>query len=360
MNSLYVQNLGDILKADISFGDLTVLFGSPKADARILLQTLKLLIDKEHTMKNLMDHYNPQMVKDHFMELFFGRSPKHILRSNTVVKYNGRTRNVQSMKTNRKSTKRETCLYIPSNRTDFLNHGITHPFCSYTKQDPYVVKNASNRIHCYVQSKTSTKTLFPSPSYDSISDHDWLGNFIMDRIYDNLYITFSNYEFSKQIVLQSNDHKVTIPYPLWRESQKQFTCILLSFLSFLSYKHKSIDNNPNMIIIEEPENCLDHTSIEVFILLLLYLLEKGYQIFIYTNSFHLLDIIYVLWSAKDRNPQKHPDSALSSDVYKRLTQLRETVDTKTCKMFAFTNSKTSTEIQNGSDVRSIYANKPTT
>lgn len=45
---LQVKNLGPVVDADISFGDLTVIVGPQATGKSVLLETLKLVIDRDH------------------------------------------------------------------------------------------------------------------------------------------------------------------------------------------------------------------------------------------------------------------------------------------------------------------------
>jgi predicted ATPase len=57
MKSISISSLGPIAKADVKFGDLTLLVGPQASGKSIFIQTLKLLIDKRHIRKTL-EQYN--------------------------------------------------------------------------------------------------------------------------------------------------------------------------------------------------------------------------------------------------------------------------------------------------------------
>ena len=53
MDNLTVNSLGPIKEANIDFGDLTIFVGSQASGKSILLQLIKLILDKNHTRENL-------------------------------------------------------------------------------------------------------------------------------------------------------------------------------------------------------------------------------------------------------------------------------------------------------------------
>jgi ABC-type iron transport system FetAB ATPase subunit len=53
---LQIEHLGPILSADVTFGDLTVIVGPQATGKSIFLQTLKLLIDRDHIHDTFRHH----------------------------------------------------------------------------------------------------------------------------------------------------------------------------------------------------------------------------------------------------------------------------------------------------------------
>ncbi|MGF1546187.1 MAG: AAA family ATPase, partial [Thiotrichales bacterium] len=51
IKNISIRNLGPIKQADIELGDLTVLVGQQATGKSIFLQTLKLLMDRDHIHK---------------------------------------------------------------------------------------------------------------------------------------------------------------------------------------------------------------------------------------------------------------------------------------------------------------------
>ena len=70
---LQIEHLGPILSADVTFGDLTVIVGPQATGKSIFLQTLKLLIDRDH-IHDTFRHHNVNVAgrAEAFLEGYFG------------------------------------------------------------------------------------------------------------------------------------------------------------------------------------------------------------------------------------------------------------------------------------------------
>ena len=54
MKTINIESFGQIKKAEIEFGDLTFFVGPQASGKSIVLQLLKLIIDKKHIRKTLI------------------------------------------------------------------------------------------------------------------------------------------------------------------------------------------------------------------------------------------------------------------------------------------------------------------
>lgn len=87
---LQLTHLGPIQSADVSFGDLTVIVGPQATGKSIFLQTLKLLVDRDHihdTFKHHSMSFNDNAGA--FMEGYFGRGMAGVWGSQSALTWNG-------------------------------------------------------------------------------------------------------------------------------------------------------------------------------------------------------------------------------------------------------------------------------
>ena len=71
---LQLSHIGPIVEADVSFGDLTVLVGPQATGKSVFLQTLKLLVDRNHIHDTFVHHsmvFNGD--SDGFLGAFYGK-----------------------------------------------------------------------------------------------------------------------------------------------------------------------------------------------------------------------------------------------------------------------------------------------
>lgn len=73
MRTMSLHNVGPISRAELTFGDLTVLVGPQATGKSIALQFLKLLLDKGQVHQQLV-HYGIDWSGDeaHFLDVYFG------------------------------------------------------------------------------------------------------------------------------------------------------------------------------------------------------------------------------------------------------------------------------------------------
>ncbi len=91
MDNLKIKNLGPIAEANIDFGDLTLLVGPQASGKSIILQLLKLVIDKS-TIRNTLIENNYEWGKsaEQGIEVYFGENTAHLFSDKTDITYKGK------------------------------------------------------------------------------------------------------------------------------------------------------------------------------------------------------------------------------------------------------------------------------
>lgn len=91
MKNLTVTSFGPIQNANINFGDLTLLVGPQASGKSILIQLLKLVIDKSHIRKTLEQYgYIWGKDADKILELYFGEGMSKIWKDTTAIELDGK------------------------------------------------------------------------------------------------------------------------------------------------------------------------------------------------------------------------------------------------------------------------------
>ena len=86
MKNIRVTNLGQIKKADINFGNLTLFIGPQATGKSILLQLIKLSLDKKNiALHSYEKGYFWEGDIDRFQEFFFGEGMNNIWNDDTQI-----------------------------------------------------------------------------------------------------------------------------------------------------------------------------------------------------------------------------------------------------------------------------------
>lgn len=160
METLNIKNFGPIKSADIKFGDMTFFVGPQASGKSILLQLLKLIIDKE-SIASILDINNYEWGKssDKFLELYFGEGMGLVWTDDTEIIFNGKVfRQSDITSITRSSTKKnakEQLFYIPAQRVVTMTQGWPKAFGTFDISDPFVLKQFSETVRILMEKETS-------------------------------------------------------------------------------------------------------------------------------------------------------------------------------------------------------------
>jgi predicted ATP-dependent endonuclease of OLD family len=128
MEHLKVKSFGPIEEADIRFGDLTLLVGPQASGKSILLQLIKLIIDRYNIPSVLkQNNYEWGRNKENFLDLFFGESMSSIWSpGKTKIIFDKKEFDISSFLSKqgiKESSKTEKLFYIPAQRVITMSQG---------------------------------------------------------------------------------------------------------------------------------------------------------------------------------------------------------------------------------------------
>lgn len=282
MNDIKISGIGPINKAELNFGDLTLFVGPQASGKSILLQLVKLLIDKDHIRRTL-EQYGYVWGSDtaSVLDRYFGEGMSGILGENSSVSFNGNSFQLSDLLLAPNDTAAaENLFYIPAQRVVCLQNGWPRFFNDYEDSVPYVLRHFSETLRQYLESNTSNQqsdAIFPrsnwlrTPLRDSFNDsifHD--GKIVLDRTVKKRF--------------KLNIGNSSIPYMAWSAGQKEFMPLLLSFYWLCPDSSTGRKDSIKYVIIEEPEMGLHPQAIESVILQIIDLLSRGYKIIVSTHS----------------------------------------------------------------------------
>lgn len=294
MEKLSIKSFGPIADAEIEFGDLTLLVGPQASGKSILLQLLKLLIDKNNIRRTL-EQYSIIWGKDvnKILDFYFGEGMHKIWKDNseiTIDKQSFSKSFLLPAKTGRigkTSKNEETLFYIPAQRILSVADGRPKNFMEFDASTPYVLRQFSEILRQLLQNGMEKKeSIFPisnrlkKPLRDSFNEsifHD--GKIVID-------------EKTGQKKLKMKVEGMSVPFITWSAGQKEFMPLLMGFYWLCPPSKVTRKDEYKYVVIEEPEMGLHPQAIKSVILQVLDLLHRGYRVIISTHSPVLLEFAW--------------------------------------------------------------------
>lgn len=298
MDNFVVENLGPIAKAEVDFGDLTILTGPQASGKTLFLETFKLIVDTQSIAADYL-MVNGSLMLDSFLDYFYGDHMHSIIQDNTKTSLNGSTIHINdrinesasSIEEKIQELKRITTVnstlvftavmdsllpkvkYIPAQRSSVVSEGrimLSKDFVN----SPYVFIKFSDYLQQYVKLKP-TEIL-----KDTIKDYEFL---------KDAEINIRRSAGSPRLVMSIDD--TTIPYMAWSTGQRELTALLMALEN----------TDKGYVIVEEPEFGLHPRAIIEFMFTVLKLMKSGVKVVISTHSSTPLDFVWAMNHLKESN-----------------------------------------------------------
>ena len=160
---LCLENVGQIRKAEIEFGDLTVLVGPQATGKTVFLEFLKLVVDTGHIHSELIKHgldWNND--RDKFLGIYLGEGMQRVWSSASTMAIDGSRKELDDFVRRRNRTKKNYVFYIPAQRVLTLANGWPRPFQGFGAQNPFIVRDFSEQFRIFMNREFSRGgSLFP-------------------------------------------------------------------------------------------------------------------------------------------------------------------------------------------------------
>jgi hypothetical protein len=298
--TLEAFHVGPIKRADVTFGDLTVLVGPQATGKSILLELLKLLVDTGAVLDRLK-RYGLDWHKDlgRFLDTYLGEGMRGVWREGrSTIAFRGEVVDLERLVGRQKKLKRESLFFIPAQRVLTLGKGWPRPFSDYSPEDPFVVKDFSEKIRVFMETGIGfqletelamQQTLFPP--WRRLKAE--IRQLLRETVFYNFGLQVHKHGAQKRLVLTSGKHDF-LPYMVWSAGQREFVPLLLGLYCLLPAPKVTRRGAIKWVVIEELEMGLHPKAISTVLLLVLDLLSRGYRVCISTHSPHVLDVVWAL------------------------------------------------------------------
>lgn len=306
MTTLRIENLGQIKRAELTFGDLTVLVGPQATGKSIALQLLKLIVDTGQVQEEMnkygldWDHSLPA-----FLDIYFGEGMGSIWKEgSSTIEWDGNAFDLLQVAKRRRKGKEESLFFIPAQRVLALRDGWPSPFTAYSAGDPFSVREFSEKLRVLLEREFGgSGNLFPRPN--RLKNEFRI--LLQRHVFSNFHLRVDKVRSQKRLVLGASQGKEPLPYMVWSAGQREFVPLLLGLYWLMPPARVATRNGIQWVVLEELEMGLHSRAISVVLLLVLELIKRGYRVCLSTHSPQVLDAVWAL-----RNLQAH--SAQANDV----------------------------------------------
>jgi AAA domain, putative AbiEii toxin, Type IV TA system len=354
MERLIIKSLGPIKYADIQFGDLTLFVGPQASGKSILLQLVKLIMDR-HNISAVLKQNNYEWGKksEAFLDSFFGESMSAIWKTETKIEFDSKEFKPSTFlpkQGTRDSSKREKLFYIPAQRVVTMSQGWPRNFGSFDIGDPFVLKQFSETVRVLMERETTNggnkqSKVFPKPN----RIREPLRRILDDAIFYGAKVESDNSSLKRRFLLDVGGSK--LPFMTWSAGQKEFMPLLLSLYYLMPSAKVKMKDDIQAVIIEEPEMGLHPNAIQALMVVFFELMARGYQLIISTHSPVLLELLWAMNYIQSRG-------GTASDLFELFSQkdntsnrsIRETFETvikeKTFATYFFQHGEEGVTIKN--------------
>jgi energy-coupling factor transporter ATP-binding protein EcfA2 len=313
MKDIHIKDLGPIQKADIKFGDLTLLVGPQASGKSIFLQLLKLLVDKKHIRK-VLEQYGFPWKNDvsSICELYFGNGMKNIWSESTRVILDTTLYSRSFLLPRQRESitnAEEKVFYIPAQRVLCLENGWPRFFSGFDGSVPYILRHYSETLRLFMdKGMDKREDVFPAKKRLKEPLREAFNN----AIYQGGKIKLDVIQGRKQFMLEIGDSK--LPFMSWSAGQKEFMPLLLSFYYLSPPAKVSTKDDLKIVVIEEPEMGLHPQAIKSILLEVIDLMARGYQVIISTHSPVLLEFAWAFKMIKESNQSSYKNMMELFDI----------------------------------------------
>lgn len=293
---LSVQNLGPIAEADVTFGDLTILVGPQATGKSIFLQTLKLVRDDEHIQK-LFGEYGYDFTSgdfaNNYVSAFYGEGTGNYFSAATTVTLDNQSFQLRAAEPAGDavvSVWDEEVFYVPAQRVLALQDGWPLPFQHVWASAPYCLRAFGDQLRRMFD---SSESLFGQEILPIKRSHrPALYSMVEAIIYPGSTVIIER-GIRKRVSLKLQE--TVLPFLSWSAGQREFLPIVLVVRNLAARKKTGGGLGAyDTVIIEEPEMGLHPKAIQVFLLLMLALLDAGHKVILSTHSPVVLEMAWAL------------------------------------------------------------------
>lgn len=287
MPSLVLRNFAHIAEVSLELGDLTILVGAQGTGKSLALQWLKAALDGKQIVAALRDAgQDVTRPDDTLIDLIFGVGMGSAWGKDTGVTYDHKAIRPSTIAKLGNGT--ETVFFIPAHRAMLISDGWAAPFQKLTAETPVVARLFSQNLFDRFSAREGDK-LFPLERVLKKQYRD----LIDDAVFHGGTVGIEqDRQHAKRLKLTHGSSQLS--FMTWTAGQREFTPLLLGLYHLLPSRKMLKQPGIDWVVIEEPEMGLHPQALNVFMLLVLDLLWRGYRVVLSTHSPLVLTVAWML------------------------------------------------------------------
>ena len=287
--TLIVKNFAQLQAVTIPLADLVVLVGPQATGKSLVLELLKLVIDRNRIVRVLKQHGFNWDNGQEFSSLYFGGGFGKSWTAQTEVVFDGASIGLDDVAKARQYKGEDAVFYIPAHRTLAIAEGWPRSFAAYQVETPYVARRFSEELLTSLnQGLVGKGRIFPHDRRLK----DSFRKLIDDAVFHGAVLKLHTLEMRKQFVLEYADGDARLPFMAWTAGQREFTPLLLGLYHLLPAGGSPKRKEVQWAILEEPEMGLHPKAIVAVMAVVLDLLARGYKVALSTHSPTVLEVVW--------------------------------------------------------------------
>ncbi|HTR50287.1 MAG TPA: AAA family ATPase [Kofleriaceae bacterium] len=285
---LTVQNFAQLESIVLPSTDLVVMVGPQATGKSLVLELLKLAIDRNRIVRVLKQHGFKWDKPEDFAALYLGGGFEKSWTGETQLRFGNEDLRLDEVAGSRSYKGEDAVFYIPAHRTLAIAEGWPRPFTQYQPDTPYVARRFSEELLTSLnQGLVGKGKIFPHDRRLK----DAFRKLIDEAVYHGATLKLDVSGMRKQFVLEY-EKEATLPFMAWTAGQREFTPLLLGLYHLLPPGGAPKRREVQWAIIEEPEMGLHPKAIVAVMAVVLDLLARGYKVALSTHSPTVLEVIW--------------------------------------------------------------------
>jgi len=286
---LRIKNFAQLDSVKVPLRDLVVLVGPQATGKSLVLEILKLALDRGRIVAALKQYGYRWENLEQFNALYFGGGFEKAWSTRTEVSIGNTALTPEAIVNARTRKTEDAVFYIPAHRTLAIGEGWPRSFVQYQVETPYVARSFSESLLTSLsQGLVGKGKIFPPDR----KLKEVFRKLIDKAVFHGATLKLDTLGMRKQFMLEYAKSEARLPFMAWTAGQREFTPMLLGLYHLLPAGGPTKKKGIQWAVLEEPEMGLHPKAIVAVMAVVLDLLARGYKVALSTHSPTVLEVVW--------------------------------------------------------------------